>query len=167
MIKKIVLWILVLVCMGTIFNFSSQVSAESKKTSSKIVKKIVENINVEEKLTESQTKAFIKTITIIVRKSAHFAIYALLGLLIFLLLREYNTVPKKAVIIAVILSMLYACSDEFHQCFVEGRSGRIIDVIIDTCGAFAGNMLAVAIGKITDKFKAESRRKHSELQGNL
>ena len=32
----------------------------------------------------------------------------------------------------------FAISDEYHQTFVSGRTGRTLDVIIDSIGAFAG-----------------------------
>ncbi len=35
------------------------------------------------------------------------------------------------------LTFLYACSDEFHQSFVAGRRGSIVDIGIDTTGAWA------------------------------
>ena len=36
--------------------------------------------------------------------------------------------------IAVLISLLYACSDEMHQLLVPGRSGKMIDVGIDMAG---------------------------------
>ena len=35
-------------------------------------------------------------------------------------------------------AILYACSDEFHQSFVPGRTPSPIDVAIDSLGAFIG-----------------------------
>ena len=40
------------------------------------------------------------------------------------------------------LSFLYACSDEFHQFFIAGRSAQFTDVMIDTCGALIGQTLS-------------------------
>ena len=36
---------------------------------------------------------------------------------------------------AFVLSLLYAISDELHQTFVPGRSGRLTDVGFDSLGA--------------------------------
>jgi VanZ family protein len=33
------------------------------------------------------------------------------------------------------MAVLFALSDEYHQSFVEGRSSRLTDVVIDTAGA--------------------------------
>jgi VanZ family protein len=41
-------------------------------------------------------------------------------------------------VIAVVLSALYAGSDEIHQLFVPGRTSRLEDVLIDTLAALAG-----------------------------
>lgn len=39
---------------------------------------------------------------------------------------------------ALLIGFLYACSDEFHQRFVPGRSGEFRDVVIDTAGVLIG-----------------------------
>jgi VanZ family protein len=36
----------------------------------------------------------------------------------------------------VVISVLYAISDEYHQHFVHGRHGTPIDVLIDSIGIF-------------------------------
>ena len=162
MIKKIILWFLVIGCMATIFLFSSQVAEESKKTSSSVIRTTVEVIDVKKTLTEPQKEKITADLTFVVRKGAHFSIYALLGVLIFLLSREYDFHVKKAFLAAVISSMLYACSDEFHQCFVSGRSGEVRDVIIDTSGAIAGCAVVILITKIR-----KNRRQHNGVQKNL
>ena len=46
-----------------------------------------------------------------------------------------------AAIIAIVLCAAFASSDEYHQTFVEGRTGQIKDVIIDTSGAVTGALL--------------------------
>ena len=35
-----------------------------------------------------------------------------------------------------IIAFLYACTDEFHQLFTDGRGSHFTDVLIDSCGAF-------------------------------
>ena len=37
--------------------------------------------------------------------------------------------------LSLLFCFLYACSDEFHQLFIPGRSGQFIDILIDTSGA--------------------------------
>ena len=51
--------------------------------------------------------------------------------------------PLKAAAIAELITALYACSDEFHQKFVSGRSPQIGDVVIDSLGGLI--MMGVVI----------------------
>jgi len=71
----------------------------------------------------------------LIRKSAHFFEYMLLGTLILHALRHRLL---SGAIIAIFISFFYAVTDEFHQLFVPGRSGEIRDVMIDSLGATTG-----------------------------
>ena len=159
MIKKIILWILIISCMGVIFSFSAEKSTESKKSSSRVVDTVIKIIDADKKLDENELEDLRETLTFIVRKGAHFTIYAILGVLILLLALEYNIKGKISMAISVVISMLYACSDELHQTFVSGRSGELRDVILDTIGAITGCAVVLLISKI--------RRKRNGLQKNL
>ena len=130
--KKIFKFILVILCMLTIFFFSSDTGDESSKKSGFFVA-IVQDI-IGNKLDEKDTE----TVTFIVRKTAHFTIYFLLGFLLINLFREYFVIDKKMFFILILLCMLYACSDEKHQSFVLNRTGKIEDVFLDTVGASLG-----------------------------
>lgn len=59
--------------------------------------------------------------------------YAILFLLIYYGLHKTIKYQYK-LLISLIISILYACCDEFHQLFIPGRSGQFKDVIIDTIG---------------------------------
>ena len=50
---------------------------------------------------------------------------------------------KKAPWLAWGFAILYACTDEFHQSFVPGRSPSLVDVGIDTVGTFVGLLPAL------------------------
>ncbi len=69
------------------------------------------------------------------RKIAHVLEYAILTLLFARLLRAHmpgNLV--RALWISSFLTLLYAISDEVHQLFVFGRTGKVTDVLIDGIG---------------------------------
>ena len=68
------------------------------------------------------------------RKIVHFAEYALLTLLWWRALRT-RTDARRAAIAALLISVAYAASDEYHQSFVEGRTGSPVDWAIDAAGA--------------------------------
>ena len=86
------------------------------------------------------------------RKCMHATEYLILSILILNWLRNYEIKKWKAIVVSVITSFLYACTDEFHQLFVAGRTSQFTDVLIDTFGAILGvTMINVAIriiGKI-------------------
>lgn len=80
----------------------------------------------------------------IIRKTAHFLEYGILYVLFNRALTNTgNLVFKKRIITVLVLCLVYAFSDEFHQTFVSGRSGRMIDFLIDSLGAGAGLLFVV------------------------
>lgn len=145
MIKKLILWILVVSCMGTIFFFSGQEAKDSDSSSIGFITVFVRLFDVCDVFSETEIQEFSQSLNGIVRTGAHFTIYAVLGFLLCLLFHEYNFSRSKAIIFAVISSFLYACSDEFHQSFVPGRSAQISDIAVDTSGALCGAVLALFI----------------------
>jgi VanZ family protein len=68
---------------------------------------------------------------VIVRKLGHVTGYALLTALWWWALRG---VVGRPLLIAVCIAFAYACTDEFHQTFVSGRTGTPVDVAIDSIG---------------------------------
>ena len=42
------------------------------------------------------------------------------------------------IILSILICTLYSISDEFHQLFISGRSGKITDCIYDTFGSTLG-----------------------------
>lgn len=138
MYKKIILWILVILCMSLIFGFSAQEAKESDQTSTSFMSMIIRFFDTDNSLGDEIVSQIADELNHIVRKSAHFSIYAVLGGLMFLLIRQYRPGFLRPLINSTVLSMLYACSDEIHQIFVPGRAGRISDVLLDTAGALFG-----------------------------
>jgi VanZ family protein len=73
-------------------------------------------------------------------KSLHILEYATLAVLIFFaLLKEKQ---------ALIFAYLYALSDEIHQTFISGRSGRFKDTLIDLLGIIIGLYVLKQLRKI-------------------
>ena len=71
-----------------------------------------------------------------IRKSAHVAEYFILGLLLFRAFRgsSIGSWNWRWSFFAMILVVLCAAGDEFHQSFVPTRTASVVDVIIDTAG---------------------------------
>jgi VanZ family protein len=68
---------------------------------------------------------------VIGRKLGHVTGYAVLTALWAWAL---SGVVKRPVLAAVCISLAYACTDEYHQTFVEGRTGTPVDVGVDAIG---------------------------------
>ena len=74
----------------------------------------------------------------LVRKLTHFLLYLVLGVLSVRALVKNQVSTWKSVTFSVLICLLYAMTDEWHQVFVPGRSGQPSDVLIDSLGALAG-----------------------------
>ena len=77
------------------------------------------------------------------KKTAHVIIYAVLAASLFLPLRGTRWAPVAAPL-ALVLTVAFAASDEFHQAFT-GRTSLATDVLIDAMGAVAGLVVAHAL----------------------
>jgi VanZ family protein len=140
MIKKIIKLVLVLIVMFTIFRFSSETDVKSSKRSDGLIIRTTELI-LNRKLTSNEKEIYLEKYVPIVRKTAHFTLYFLLGLTFISFLKEFNIDSKKLLLYTVLFVFIYACSDEIHQLFVHGRSGEILDVLIDTMGGFTSSFI--------------------------
>ena len=136
----ILLWGLVITWMMVIFCFSNQPATESQGTSDSVIHVA---LNIAEKIVKIQlskdTKNTItENVSFVVRKLAHFTVYLILGLLVSLLCSRYSLPFKQLLLLSILICILYACTDEFHQLFVLGRSGELRDVCIDSLGSSIG-----------------------------
>lgn len=68
---------------------------------------------------------------LIVKKGGHLLGYGMLGFAYFYAFK-FETPKLK---FALLLAILYAMTDEFHQSFVAGRMASWVDVVIDGTGA--------------------------------
>lgn len=155
--KDKVLIILAIIWMGVIFMFSAQVSDESKSSSNKVTSAVVNTVISikKENISEEKRQKIIEDKTFIVRKSAHFTEYFILGLILILYLQTKEKLAPKYIILAIIFCVLYATSDEIHQLFVDGRSCKIMDILIDTCGSSLAILGFTSIYKLTTNLKKQ------------
>lgn len=134
MIKIIKHILLILWCL-LIFFFSN----ENGKVSAGRSQSITNNtITAYEKVFDKEVKNRKKVhdnLEVVIRKTTHFGLYFILGVLTFLCLKEYNLDLRKQIIYSVIFCFLYAVSDEVHQIFTSDRGPRALDVLIDTLGS--------------------------------
>ncbi len=99
----------------------------------------------------------------VIKKTAHFIEYATFSIFIYRALKNTSNLSHANIIkFTLLLTILYAMSDEIHQTFVPSRTGKVRDVIIDAAGA------STAIFLLTQKLQSAPRwikelAKHFEL----
>ena len=138
--KKTISFIVLILWMIVIFSFSSADANKSTGTSDKVITTMIE---IKDKITNNETpnnerEIIVKNSSFYIRKIAHITEYLILGFLMFNLLKQYSVTN---IYYAIGLSILYSCTDEFHQLFISGRSGSIRDVLIDSIGILIGTYL--------------------------
>lgn len=85
----------------------------------------------------------------VVRKLAHLCEYAALCFLYYRGLRNTTKVSlAKVLLLAFFMTVLYALSDEYHQTFISGRTGRFFDIWVDSFGAIGGLLFVLKLLKL-------------------
>ena len=74
------------------------------------------------------------------RKVAHASVYFILAFILICYLNFMFDNKKFIVSVIIVLTLCigYAASDEYHQTFVDGRTGQVKDVVIDSVGTISG-----------------------------
>ncbi len=85
---------------------------------------------------------------LILKKAAHMMEYGTLAFLLWRALsRGRGALSRSALVTAFVVSVLYAASDEYHQTFVPGRNGTLVDVGIDAVGALVALLVVGSLGR--------------------
>ncbi|MFZ5824200.1 MAG: VanZ family protein [Bacillota bacterium] len=84
--------------------------------------------------------AAMQLLELLLRKSAHLFSYGLLAVLLGWAFFPWLD-RRRSFWAALVVTVLFAISDEYHQSFVPNREGRWYDVAIDTVGAVLGLLL--------------------------
>lgn len=92
------------------------------------------------------------------RKVAHAVEFGVFAFLCLQVIQRKTSAPRQAVLAAVVLTALYALSDEFHQAFVPGREGALRDVLVDTVGGVVGIPVLRWIAQKFPSFSASTGR---------
>ena len=149
-IRVILITIIILIC-NIIFGFSNQDGTQSKGVSGKVARILIEIQPRYKEIDEIKKEELIEKYQKFVRKGAHFSIYTVLGMSITGLMCTYKLTNKKRIYISLIFGIVYACSDEIHQIFIEGRSAQVTDVLIDTLGIIFGIIIVIGTQIIIKK----------------
>lgn len=117
---RIIFIILSVIWMATVFLFSNEPSDESKNTSS-FVTEIIANIIYGNNLPEEEMILKIQELDPIIRKLAHYTLYAIGGFLICSAISTYDFNIKRKTLISQGIGSIYAITDEIHQYFIPRK----------------------------------------------
>lgn len=141
--------VILLFWMGLIFFLSAQPAADSSATSNSTALLLYRLLCLLgwDGISES---VFLETYMHPIRKMAHFLEFMILGILVIMNIHEYK--KKNVLLWSLVLSGIYAISDEIHQLFVPNRSCSPKDMLIDISGACLG----IFLYHLIDEWKKES-----------
>lgn len=139
---KVLKIILLILWMMIIFAFSNQKAVDSSNLSSGLIDRTVVKVYkvFYGDISKEKEEVIIEKYSYPIRKLAHYSLYFILGILSFLVIVDYKN-NKKLILYSMLICFLYACTDEFHQLFIDGRSAEIKDVLIDSFGSLTSILL--------------------------
>lgn len=162
---SVVCFVLMLVWMTVIFLFSAQAAEESAAPSNWLADRLARLLRFwYDGLSEPRRQLWYSRFTFLIRKTAHMSEYAVLAALALFWLRgSFGLSERKNAALAFLFSTVYAATDEFHQTFVAGRAGRLIDVLIDASGAaLAIFLLAFVVRKMQPSARISAKNHNRE-----
>ena len=84
-----------------------------------------------------------------ISRGYHFTVFFLFAFFFLAAIIKDKKIKKKHIFLTLIISVIYAISDEIHQLFVPFRDGGIRDVLTDTIGIFMAIIIYLFIRKKT------------------
>lgn len=165
-ILRVILIILLIGTFSIIFGFSSQDSEKSSGISRKVTEIITNPIKSIQEKPQQEKEQILSRIESVVRKIAHFSIYTVVGFLLMALFSTYKLEEMNRFSYSLIIGVVYASSDEIHQCFTPGRGPQITDVIIDTMGVLLGILLVMLVIKIYKKIVSKDKKQQNITKCN-
>lgn len=141
--KKITALLIILGICLALFASSSLNSSHSADLSSQLSCFLQTSLGLQ--LDQEQQETF----HYLLRKSAHFFSFFMLGIVFSSLLRE----KKLQYFLSFLFCFAIAVVDEYHQYLGGTRNGSIYDVILDTAGAMTGIFVATVMSKVVLKLK--------------
>ena len=148
-------WLPVAAVLGLMYYFSTDVfSADNTRS-------VIDKIFLW--FVPHASKHAMATLNYVVRKSAHFIEYAVLGAFLFRAFRADDPTRwrLKWAIYSLLTAGAWALLDEFHQTLTRTRGGSIWDSLLDSSGAF---FMLVAIAIVYRTPSRTSLQNDSELQ---
>ena len=149
-LRLILFWALAIGWIAVLFFFSGQNAADSSALSGWFVD-FVRSIFPFNRIPADQ-------LTYVVRKLAHFCIFALEGFLLCLAMTQSFRDRSAGAVLSVIACTALAAANELHQMFSEGRSCEGRDVLIDIGGALLGIAAAMLLLRLIRRWRRARRK---------
>ena len=150
---RIIYGIITVVVMVCIYLFSCENADKSSDTSGRFVNLIISLFYGDyDDMTSAEQEIIRGNISHLIRKTAHFVIYAALGFFAFLTSGQKRMICR-GTLLTLLFCGLYAVTDEIHQHFVPGRACMIRDMLLDTCGSLTGITVSFVLTRIFQRKK--------------
>lgn len=130
-------WLVVLVLMVCFIWGNSLVPGEGSGSMSQWVTDVIRSALAGVGLPNDWVTNFV------VRKTAHFTEYMVLGIIAMQAFRPHRTAHPVPLLITALVLVLIPSLDETIQLFVGGRAGQVADVMLDCAGALTGVLLTL------------------------
>ena len=128
----------------TLFIFMRSLkNAEDSSDESRLIVRII--VDIIERFTQNPPTDLREIVTVIVRKCAHIAEYAIHSMLAYGLFSTFDGAIRKHIPSVMFLGLFTACVDEAIQLSSVGRAGMIEDVFIDFGGTLFGICICVLV----------------------
>ena len=149
--------------MAMIFALSTQNADRSDRTSGIFTRVVIDTAYPDfEELPEPEQEEVYNVIQHLVRKTAHFTEYALLGLLLRFCLQSWIGNKKRHLLpVSWMIGTLYAVTDELHQLLTDGRAGQWTDVVLDSSGVLTGAVIASVVVVLGSKAYIAAKEKEA------
>lgn len=71
---------------------------------------------------------------------------------------SWTRIVSQPTLLAFLITLAYAASDEWHQSYVPGRSASLADVTWDTSGIALGMILSLSLSRFQKTAKTEAKK---------
>ena len=146
-LRMSIFWLLAIGWIAVLFYFSGQTAVESSKLSDWFVN-FIRDVFPFNRVPADQ-------LSHVVRKLAHFCIFAVEGFLLCLATEASFQDVSVGATLSVIACTALAAANELHQMFFEGRSCEGRDMLIDDGGALLGIAVAALLLWLLHRRKPE------------
>ena len=162
--KNILLLVIIIICIAFIFYNSLKTAEQSIKDSSRVAVVIERVVDIAYKGNPPENVTYFFKITFgnVLRDSAHFFEFFILGILVMLYSDKFRISVFRRFSFAFLFCILIALLDETIQLFSIGRAFELSDLVLDGLGSIAGIILIFLLWKIIKSKKGS--KQHEKLQ---